>query len=140
MARKYIFLKYNAGATESWSVPSDWNDSDNTIECIGPGANGFDGLITVSDPTDASDGGGGGAYAKKSNLALTPLSSVSYRVGNIGDDTWFNGASLAASSVGAHGARGRTGGTTASSVGDTKFAGGSGGLGPNGTSGGGGGG
>src|ERR1035437_6662671 len=41
----------------SWSVPSDWNSSDHTIEVIGGGAGGTTGA------SGNVVGGGGGAYA-----------------------------------------------------------------------------
>lgn len=129
----------------TWTVPSDWS-STNTIETIGGGASG-----AAVDRVDSAGGGGGGAYSKITNLTLTPSSSVDYTVGiggaavaahtaqldgNSGGDTWFNGATLAASSVGAkggtkgtHGAIGTgggAGGLAADGVGTTKNSGGNG--------------
>jgi hypothetical protein len=85
----------------TFTVPSDWNSANNTIETIGGGGSG--GINT-------RNGGGGGGYSKISNLPLTPGASIDYSVGVggtgetsdgvNGQDTWFNGASLAASSVG----------------------------------------
>jgi len=120
----------------SWTVPSDWNDLENTIECIGAGAEGG---------PNGRAGGGGGAYAIKSNLALTPNDSITIQIGNgtlgwtsnnfhnTGRDTYFNGASLGASSCGAEGGydgtnnANTTGGQAANSIGDTKYSGGAGG-------------
>ena len=93
-----IFLKSGT----SWTVPNDWNSLNNTIECIGGGGAG----------SGSGGGGGGGAYSKKNNLTLSPGASITYAVGSggastgAGGDTWFNGASLAASSVGANGGAG----------------------------------
>jgi hypothetical protein len=151
-----VFLR-TTGGVFSWTVADNWNDADNTVEVIGGGGGGarnqFDG---------GARGGGGGAYSAVSNLNLTPGGSVSYRVGsggaggilssqNGGDggDTWFNGASLGASSVGAKGGTGgsgRTGGgvggSAGSGIGSIKFSGGNAGSGAGGdpNSGGGGGG
>src|SRR3989344_1797538 len=84
-----------------WSVPSNWNSTNNTIEAIGAGGRG-----NQNGDTGAG-GSGGGAYAKFLNLSLTPGASVSYSIGAgtsgtaTDNDTWFNGATFAASSVGA---------------------------------------
>lgn len=134
-----VVILTDTGSVLSWEVPEDWNDASNSIHALGAGGGG------------SRSGGGGGAYSAIENLALTPLSSVSYRVGEGGDpgdpggDTWFNGASFAASSVGARGASGflgssSTGGDAADGIGDTKFSGGDGGSGTEGGAGGGGGG
>lgn len=130
----------------SWTVPSDWNSSDNSIECIGAG-----GRASAEDGTSGGGGGGGGAYSKITNLTLTPSASVTYQIGTGNGSTgtsgtahsWFNGTSLAAASLSAAGGSstateiGGTGGLAANSIGTTKYDGGSGG---NGTAGGGGGG
>jgi Putative Ig domain len=124
-----------------WTVPTDFV-STNTIECIGGGGTGGNGLVGVAT------GGGGGAYAKISNLTLAPGAQISYQLGAtatgpVGTDTWFNGASLATSSVGAKGGSdgnavtganspsvlpGGLGGQASASVGTTKYSGGSGGT------------
>jgi len=104
----------------SWTVPSNWNNANNIIECLGAGANG------VGDSRN-TNAGGGGAYAKIINLNLTPGANVSYHIGTpASSDTTFNGTSLGACSVGAKGAVGKIGGTAAASVGTTKYSGGNG--------------
>lgn len=134
----------------SWVVPATWNDADNSIETLGGGAGGDAGGSSVG-----GKGGGGGAYSKVENVDLTPSASISYRVGIGGDggfgifgfggalavnggDTWFNGASLAASTVGSKGGQaglGRTnngqGGQASAGVGILKTSGGDGGNGGN---------
>ena len=71
----------------SWTVPANWNSSSNTIEAIGAGGGG------TSYPDTA---GGGGAYAKISNVSLTPGASVSYSVGAGGagvvGNCWYDAA------------------------------------------------
>lgn len=142
----------------TWTVPSDWNSTRNTIEVIGGGGGGGG-----ASAGQGFGGGGGGAYAKIANLTLTPGGSVSYAVGgggagggvgsagSAGGDTYFcnstsNCGSIGGTAVqvGAKGGSGATagsaggsGGSSASSVGTTKY---SGGLGGNGSFGGGGGG
>lgn len=56
----------------SWTVPVDWNSTNNAIHVIGGGGGAENG------------GGGGGAYAKAMNVALTPSASVAYAVGAAG--------------------------------------------------------
>lgn len=139
--------------TQTWVVPSDFNSSNNTIEVWGGGAGG-----AAFNFSSIKGGSGGGAYSAISNLPLTPGGSVAVTVGaaglsetnarnpTSGGDTWFNGASLAASSVGAKGGVvgagnvGGAGGAAASGIGTTKFSGGAGGAGSGTTSGPGGGG
>jgi hypothetical protein len=140
----------------SWMVPSDWSSSANTIECIGAGGSG------ASLYSQNYGGGGGGAYSAVANLALTAGAMISYGVGiggasvtgggaggNAGGNTWFNGTSLAACSIGAQGGQGGStsgslpaapGGQASAGTGATKYSGGNGGA-PNlyGGSGGGGG-
>src|SRR5438132_3295740 len=104
----------------SWPLPGDWS-STNTIESIAAGGGASN--VSASD----SAGGGGGAYSEISNLAGL-ISPITMNIGtggsanNAGGDTWFNGASLAASSVGAKGGHGGstiTGGLGGEQVGNT---------------------
>ena len=125
----------------TWTVPADWNNSKNTIECIGGGGGGVDGSVAASG---AGGSGGGGAYSSLANLALTPGTDVLYQVGTggsraavgaaagSGGDTYFNGTSVAASSVGAtggggaNGSVGGAGGTASNGVGQVRSDGGKG--------------
>ena len=117
----------------SWTVPSDWSNT-NTIETIGGGGGGQTANVTFS-----GSGGGGGGYSQISNL--TGLSgSVTVQVGTAGSagvaggDTWFNGATLGGSSVGAKGGggggdnSGGGGGASGGGLGTTKHSGGTGGA------------
>jgi hypothetical protein len=121
----------------SWTVPSNWNSSHNTVEVIGGGGGAYNGANGTG-----GGGGGGGAYSKISNLALTANAPVPYAVGtggtsgsspSAGADTWFNGASFAVASVGARGGSpasirtGGAGGAATNGIGTTKYSGGSGG-------------
>lgn len=111
----------------SWTVPSDWSAT-NTIETWGGGAGGSSDNFTST----VSSGGGGGAYISISNIAtLTIGNMINVTIGTggagetasaaakVGGDTWFNGTTLAGSSVGAKGGSIATG----------SAAGGAGGLG-----------
>lgn len=136
------------GSLLTYTSPIDWNDANNTIECVGGGAGGARSSSTIN-----VTGSGGGAYSAIANLTFaTPgTTTASYRVGdggaarsgsggdgNAGTDTWFNGANLGASSCGAKAGVGGTtsgvgainggaGGASGSGVGTTKYSGGRGG-------------
>ncbi len=124
MAQVQLFFT----ATGSITVPSDFDPTNNTVECIGCGA---------GDPTLAR-GGGGGAYAKRSNAPLTPGSTAFVNVPTAGSGTnrgptWLNfttnaAPASAAAGVLARGANGATGGLSATSIGDVVFAGGNAGA------------
>jgi hypothetical protein len=58
------------GSGSSWSVPADWNNSNNVIECIGGGAGGSRGAA-----------GGGGAYSRATNAGLPMGRTVAYNIG-----------------------------------------------------------
>ncbi len=126
---KRIFL--TTASVSPWTVPDDWNNSSNTIECIGGGGG------TPIGGVGSGGGAGGGAYAKETNRPLVPGASIDFTVGvggsAAGGDTFFNGLTLAASQVGAQGGQapaggaGGAGGSVGSSVGSIRFAGGAGG-------------
>lgn len=143
----YAGLVYaiSSTSTTTWTVPTDWNNANNSIEAIGGGGGG---AASTGAPASAT-GGGGGAYAKVTNLPLTPGAVISLSiaaatanvggtgqvVGITGNDTWFNGATFAASSVGAKGGSGgnatatgtaaaASGGVASASIGTTKYNGG----------------
>ena len=136
----------------TWTVPSDWNNSANTIEVIGGGGAG-----QSATRYEGGAGGGGGAYSKMSNLTLTKGATVIYSIGSggilnnspsanypisadgtagSGGNTWFNGTSYAGASVAAQGGWGGgtgagdniggTGGAAGSGIGTVRNSGGSG--------------
>src|SRR6266567_1591885 len=112
----------------TWNVPGDFS-STNSVETIGGGGGGGN-----SSNGDVGGGGSGGCYSKQSNIpSLTGTLTIAVGAGGshgdpagTGGDTWFNGANLAASSVGAKGGQGGDSTTnaaacsTASGVGATK--------------------
>lgn len=107
----------------SWTVPVDWNNSNNSVECIASGADG----VQVSGTAAGQIGpaGGGGAYAKRSNINLTISSTINFKVGNTSNvNTYFNGTSMINCSVGAVGANGVTGGSSGLCIGDVCYSGG----------------
>lgn len=139
-----VVILTDAGGLKSLTVPATWNSSNNSVACIAGGGAGGNGT-----GSHGGGGGGGGAFSSVTNLSLTPGASASYQIGDggvaagskNGGDTWFNGATLAASSVGAKGGTGGadnrtkgTGGQASAGVGTTKTSGGDGGTGGNASS------
>jgi len=144
-AQAQIFL--TSGTT--WTVPTDWNNSNNTVELIGGGGGAGSGFSDSSGSGGEGGGaGGGGAYSKITNITLVPGSSVAIAIGaggtggtavagglpgnngTAGGDTYFcnstsNCTSITDSSV-VVGAKGGNGGATgAASVPGAGGAGGS---------------
>ena len=104
-----------------WTVPSDWNNQSNYVECTaggGGGGGGYFGSFFQIPPVSygyGGGGGGGGAYVLKNNINLTRGSSVNFQVGGGGTagagqggagggggDSWFqsSGTVLAKSGAG----------------------------------------
>ena len=119
----------------SWTVPKDWNNAQNQIECIGGGGGG-----RAERWSAPGGGGGGGAYSSITNLTLTPGATLAYKIGAggasgaPGEDTFFGDAAFATAKVGAKGggsaaAGPSIGGAAAEGIGATKFSGGNGGAG-----------
>lgn len=138
------------GASQTYNVPSDWNNSRNIIRCIGGGGSGGarrgDSLSILN-----SAGGGGGGYGGYTNLTLTPGGTTTYGIvaggsavsrntngqtnGNAGGATYFGAATYAGALVGGNGGAGGTAGNTTLSAasggtgkGTASFTGGSGGA------------
>jgi len=117
----------------SFTVPADWNSSNNEIHLFAGGGGGRGGAYTAPN-SGGGAGGGGGGYTKVSNLTLTPSSSVSYAIGagggtgSSGGNTTFNaGAHTTTGGGGAVGnATSSTGGTAGTG---STFNGGAGGAG-----------
>lgn len=82
-----VILVSTSATAQTYSVPSDWANSSNTVEAIGNGGGG-------NDSGDGT-GGGGGAYTKATNVSLTPGGTTSFTikagalVNNGGDDVIF---------------------------------------------------
>jgi fibronectin-binding autotransporter adhesin len=124
----------------TWTVPANWNSSDNTIHMIGAGGGGADAATLLSPVRRAAGGGGGGGgYTVITNFSASAGSTVSYTIGtsaaNVsgGSTTWAGGGGFTAGG----GQRGNA--TTAplstgGAGGTGTFAGGTGGVGSSGTS------
>jgi len=138
------FLTTPTGSTDTYNVPTTWS-LNNFVDVIGGGGSGAD---TGANPPaqTAKGGGGGGAFSRETAINLVRGGTATFQVAAIAGDGWFNGANLAASSVGAKGGNNSTGsspgdgGQTTGGIGSLKRPGGSGGTGINDSSGGAGGG
>lgn len=139
------FLVSPTGSNQTFTSPSDWNNSNNIIELIAGGGSG-----AFAQLSRHGTGGGGGEYGKTTNFTFaTPgTTTATYQIGaggaaqassgtngNNGGDTWFNGTTQAGATLGAiHGNAGvvangsQTGGSGGTGgVGTTHNAGGRGG-------------
>lgn len=147
------------GSNQTWTRPSDWNNSDNSIEGIGAGGAGA--RRSADNVTNSrATGGAGGAWAIRNNYAAA--ASETYQIasgpsggsstyvsggtgasGTAGGDTWFGAATLASATMGAKGGEGgqqgtgsisgATGGQAASCIGDSASNGGDSGAVTNGS-------
>src|SRR2546430_87441 len=92
----------------TFPAPGDWPGTADSVEVIGAGGGGSYPLAHVGS------GGGGGAYSKDVNVAAVNGCALQVGAGGAGGvsgsssggagtDTWFNGATLAASLAGAKG-------------------------------------
>lgn len=137
------FLTSTSASDQTYNVAEDFNVADNYVGVVSAGSHGSSGQ---GANTGSGGGGGGGGFAAKSNISLTPGGAAPYRLraANTGSGTgsacWFNGTSLAASSVGVQCAantasvpNGKAGAVTTSAVGDVTNAGGDGGNGTTGS-------
>ena len=141
----------SSGANGTWTVPSDWNNASNSIECIGGGGSTY--YDSGSGGYAGGQGGGGGAYSRIDNFNLTPGQTIRYQVGYtvgngpFGYDTWFSTTSSAPTStsqgvlaqsggIDRSGSTSGSGGLASNSIGTVKYDGGSG-LGGTGSGGGG---
>jgi hypothetical protein len=162
-------LTGTSASTQTYTSKSSWNNSVNTVETIGGGGAGAIGAST----TTGGGGGGGGAYNRIANFSfVTPGTTTATYMVQAGllhtgaypgtaPDTWFNGATLATSSVGCKGGLspatststgsapgglasagvpttsppGRSGGSSAAGASATAGGGGGGAGGPNGAGG-----
>jgi hypothetical protein len=94
MSEKYVLLTSGT----SWTVPADFNSSNNRIVCIGGGAGGG----RATNGGSAGAGGGGGALSYSNNVTLVAGSVYTYSIGSggaggatsggtggAGGDTWI---------------------------------------------------
>src|SRR6188508_2597520 len=132
LTQQLVYL--TAVGAANWTVPDDWTDDKNTIECIGGGSGSYGG--------GPAGGGGGGAYAKKSNVALIPRQVCLVNIGNggawqsVGGDSWLKNQAGTVLCL-AQGGGGTNPGFASNCVGDVRLDGGTGGSNSGGYNGGG---
>lgn len=85
----------------SWTVPSDFNVSNNTIHLFGGGGGGAGGRGGPSAARSAGAGGGGGGYTKVTNLYGCANQNITYSVGTGG--TGGVGTSTSGTGLGTNG-------------------------------------
>lgn len=110
VSNEFIYVLHTG---TSFTVPSDWDNSNNEIHLFAGGGGGAGGYVSGANRA-AGAGGGGGGYTKLTNLPLVQNSSVSYAIG-------------AAGAAGAANANGTTGGATTFNAGAHTTTGGGGG-------------
>jgi hypothetical protein len=141
------FLVSPPGSLQTDTVPSDWSPNNSKIETLGAGGSGA--AVDTNGNRNVT-GGGGGAWNRAVNVALTRGASASYQIGaggaavtqatagssagNAGGDTWYNGSTLGGSNVGSKGGaggqvatNGGAGGDGPSGIGSSNNSGGRGG-------------
>lgn len=78
-------IAYRLLTGTSWTVPSDWNSSSNSIYLLGGGGGGSGAVVNNAGGNHASGGGGGGGgFTLATNVSLTPSASVAYAIGAAG--------------------------------------------------------
>jgi hypothetical protein len=109
------YTYYNLTSGTSWSVPANWNNSDNNVYLIGGGGGGSGSVVASSTGShNSGSGGGGGGFTALTNTTLTAGGTVSYAIGAAG----ANGTgSTSASTAGG-------GGTTTFNISNTAGGGG----------------
>ncbi len=97
----------------SWTVPSDWNSSNNQIHLWGAGGGGGQAGQDDTGKWWGGAGGGGGGYTQVANFSAAPLSTVNFAIGVGGNGggqfPWGNnGTSTTFSTYSANGGNGAT--------------------------------
>jgi hypothetical protein len=127
-----VFLT-TTGTSNTYTVPSDWNSSSNTIHCVAAGGGGACARWASGGSPRYAAGPGGGGYGRGTNVTLTPSGSATYGIGaggagaatrstdgftngSAGGDTYFDAASYAAASFGGTGGAGGVGSNTAATL------------------------
>lgn len=133
-----------ATTNTTWTLPTDWNNADNKIECLG-GSGGSGGIGTTTG--NIAGGGGGGAYSRTVNatvssnqtynagIAGTAGATGSGQVAGTGGTASFGTICVAVGGTGGTyggGGAGGTGGAAASGTGTVRYSGGNGGAGAGG--------
>ena len=62
----------------SYTIPTDWDNSNNFIDCIGGGGSGC--AFNSTNSNSRASGGGGGAWARRTNYETSPSTVIGYTV------------------------------------------------------------
>lgn len=78
-----IILTSPTSSNQTFTSPSDWNNSANTIEVIGAGGSAG---ASAKATTATATGGGGGAYSKITNFSFASpgVTTATYQIGGGG--------------------------------------------------------
>lgn len=109
-ANNLVVYVLHSGTT--WTVPSNFNSSNNVVHLFGGGAAG-----QPSSGLNAGGGGGGGGYTQITNYSATPSSSITFSIGAGGTSNSTNTAQHGTNTV--FGAYSAGGGSGASNTGGT---------------------
>jgi len=74
-------IVYALESGTSWTVPNNWNSSNNVIYLYGAGGGGAGGRVTSSTNKAAGGGGGGGGFTSITNFSTSPGQTISYTIG-----------------------------------------------------------
>jgi len=74
-------IVYAIESGSAWTVPNDWNSSNNIIYLYGAGGGGGGGRGTASTNKAAGGGGGGGGFTAVANFSASPGQTIAYEVG-----------------------------------------------------------
>ena len=90
---KRAYLLSNTAA-RSWTVPENWDNSNNIFYMLGAGGGGSSGAASGNNRA-AGGGGGGGGYTALTNVSLSPASILPFTIGTAsvnakGGDTYID--------------------------------------------------
>jgi hypothetical protein len=80
-----VSITSTSGSNQNYTVPSDWNPANNSIQAVGSGGSG----AVTNGIGSAAGGGGGGGWGQVTNAGLTPGGSAAFflNVGGVGPVT-----------------------------------------------------
>jgi hypothetical protein len=116
-------------AATSWTVPSDWNSSSNTVHLIGGGGGGGGARGTSSSIRAAGGGGGGAGYRVVTNYSSSPGATITVAVGAGGTAGTTLGGTGGTGGTTSWASSSATGGSGGSTTATPSSAGGAGGTG-----------
>src|SRR5262249_55499373 len=87
------FLTSSPGSNQTWTSPGDWNNTANTVECVGGGGGAGGAQNGGASGAEVGTGGGGGEYAKITNFSVAApgTTTATYNVGSGGGGNTLTG-------------------------------------------------